>query len=71
MGYHAAWTSSGVIRASRSRTSDILDGDVPGLVFLPGTNFDLDMAAERGQKAHQPFKGHFGKFPPQDFRQFG
>ena len=37
---------------SRRRASDIFDCDVPGLVFLSGPNFDLDMTAERGQKAH-------------------
>src|SRR5438105_4934411 len=56
---------------SRSRASDILDCDVPGLVFLPGPNFDLDMTAERGQKAHQPFEGNFGEFSSEDFRQLG
>ena len=57
--------------ASRSRASDILDGDVSRLVFLPGPNFDFDMAAESGQKAHQPFEGDFGEFSSQDFRQLG
>src|ERR1700694_5795672 len=56
---------------SRSRASDILDCDVPGLVFLPGPNFDLDVTAERGQKAHQPFEGNFGEFSSEDFRQLG
>lgn len=31
---------------SRGRASDIFDCDVPGLVFLPGSDFDLDMTAE-------------------------
>jgi hypothetical protein len=57
--------------ASRSRASDILDGDVSRLVFLPSPNFDLDMTAESGQKAHQPFEGDFGEFSSQDFRQLG
>ena len=57
--------------ASRSGASDILDGDVSRLVFLPGPNFDFDMAAESGQKAHQPFEGDFGEFSSQDFRQLG
>src|ERR1700730_1560731 len=56
---------------SCSRASDIFDGDVPGLVFLSGPNFDLDMTAKSGQKAHQPFEGNFGEFSSQDFRQLG
>jgi hypothetical protein len=56
---------------SRSRASDIFDGDVPGLVFLPGPNLDLDMTAESGQKAHQPFERNFGEFSSQNFRQLG
>jgi hypothetical protein len=55
--------------SSRSRASDILDGDLSGLVFLPGANLDLDMAAESGEKAHQPLQGNFGEFSSQDFRQ--
>lgn len=41
---------------SRSRAPDIFDGDVSGLVFLPGPNLDLDMTAERGEKADQPLQ---------------
>jgi hypothetical protein len=42
--------------ALRGRASDIFDCDVACLVFLAGADFDLDMTAERGQKAHQPFQ---------------
>ena len=55
---------------SGGRASDILDGDVPGLVLLLSANLDLDVTAERGEKAHQPFERNFGEFSPQDFRQF-
>jgi hypothetical protein len=57
--------------ASSGRASDIFNGDVPGLVFLPGPNLDRDMIAKSGQKAHQPFEGNFGEFSSEDFRQFG
>jgi hypothetical protein len=59
------------VAASRGRASDILDGDVPGLVFLPGPNFYLDMTDESGQKAHRPFEGNFGEFPPRIFDNSG
>jgi hypothetical protein len=63
--------SPGSRPCSRSRASDILDGDVPGPVFLPGPDFDLDMAAESCQKAYEPLEGNFGEFSAQDFRQLG
>ena len=55
--------------ALRGGASGIFDGDVPGLVFLPGPDLDLDMTAEGGQKAHQPLEGNFGEFSSQDFRR--
>jgi hypothetical protein len=53
---HQAASSRGRERRlrSRSRASDIFDGDVAGLVFLPGLNLDLGMTAENGEKTHQP-----------------
>jgi hypothetical protein len=53
------------------RASDILDSNIAAFILLSRANFDFNMAAERGQKAHEPLKRDLGEFASQDFGEFG
>jgi len=59
------------LTALRRVAARILDRNLSDCARLAGTDLDLDMVAERGQKPHQPLKGNLGELPSQDFRQLG
>src|SRR5712671_833237 len=45
--------------ASRCRAPSVPHSNLPDLVSRPSADLDLDVIAERSQKAHEPLKGNF------------
>src|SRR6266567_1712527 len=67
----AAGRTGPVRGTSRGGTAGVSDRDIPGLVRPSGADLDLDVIAQRGEKAHEPFERDFGEFSAENLRQLG